>query len=254
MAFDDEIIHAQREVGKYHGVMPDVHEMDYMFDFVLSRELDLKTFDRVALYYNTARDDCANLNMIVDEAIPDRRSLRMLEFASGYGRMTRFLAARDDRYKMTACDIHPQAVEFVSQKLKIPAFVSNSVPEKLDISGRFDCVFTLSFFTHVPLSTWFRWLEKLWSLVDVGGLLIFTTHGHVTHQLREPNIPIVDGFGFRSGSEQHDLDQDEFGTTYSLPEFVVQQIRKLPNSRIQSFREGLWFGHQDADCILKLPN
>jgi hypothetical protein len=78
---------------------------------------------------------------------------------------------------VTACDIHPEAGAFLREKLGVAAVGSVEVPEKFNLGQRFDVVFALSFFSHLPHSGWRRWLLALAEHTGPDGILIFTTHG-----------------------------------------------------------------------------
>ena len=79
----------------------------------------------------------------------------------------------------------------------------------------------------MPKRSFGRWLRALYDSLEVGGHLMFTTHGlksceqlGITHR----DIP-ADGFYFSAQSEQHDLDQAEYGSTLCTPYFVIGQIK-----------------------------
>ena len=79
----------------------------------------------------------------------------------------------------------------------------------LEAPQQFDAVFALSFFSHLPITTWARWLVRLVQAARPGGFVIFTTHGLKT--------PLPDGFvipstgiGFFPMSEQGDLPGDQY--------------------------------------------
>src|SRR4029077_7409044 len=57
-------------------------------------------------------------------------SYSLLEFASGYGMVTRHLAHELAGADIVSCDIHDQAVDFISNTLHSPAVASRHVPMK----------------------------------------------------------------------------------------------------------------------------
>jgi SAM-dependent methyltransferase len=166
----------------------------------------------------------------------------MLEFASGYGRVTRHWCNALPAADVVACDIHAEAVDFL-QELGCRASLSASVPEKLALERKFDVVFALSFFTHMPRSTWGRWLSALARCTAPSGLLVFTTHGmpalkHMGVTALEP-----DGFWFGALSEQKDLSTQEYGATASSFNFVFRNLESC-GLDLLSFREA-GMGYQD---------
>ena len=83
---------------------------------------------------------------------------KLLEFASGYGCVTRHIKKNPD-YDVVSCDIHPQAVDFLRSRIDVKAIQSMHVPEEFAPVDKFDVVFALSFFSHMPKSSFGRWLR-----------------------------------------------------------------------------------------------
>ena len=76
--------------------------------------------------------------------------LRILDFASGYGRVTRFLAARLPPASLWVGEIDPDAVEFQRVRFGVGGQVSAQRAADLAIDGRFDAVLASSLFSHLP--------------------------------------------------------------------------------------------------------
>jgi len=150
-----------------------------------------------------------------------------------------------------ACDIHPQAIDFLTRELRARAVISAHQPEGLTLGEPFDAVFALSFFSHMPRATWGRWVRALFSHVKPGGYLLFTTHGMASRGWHDnPEIP-SDGFWFKPTSEQHDLDTAEYGATIVTPEFVTREVRAQTGEDIFEHREAFWWEHQDLWIVKK---
>ena len=123
-----------------------------------------------------------------------------LEFASGYGCVTRHLIKEFVDARITACDIHDQALKFISEQLQLPIVRSSHNPEAFQTGRQFDAVFAISFFSHMPKTTWPLWLKALAQQVLQGGVLIFTTHGQAS-LLGAPGISLDDE-GFLQRAER----------------------------------------------------
>jgi hypothetical protein len=205
----------------------------------------------IEYYFNDGFSSAQKLLSILKEicGFDGEEKLGLLEFASGYGCVTRHINNVIPFCVTTACDIHQQAVEFIQEKLKTEAVLSASRPEDLDLSKAYDVVFALSFFSHMPKATWARWFNTLLSKVKKGGFFIFTTHGWLSR--KHFGFPEFDndGFWFGKYSEQKDLDTADYGQTVVTPSFVFQQAAKNPDGRIVSFREGYWWKHQDLYIV-----
>ncbi|WP_187276742.1 class I SAM-dependent methyltransferase [Methylobacterium sp. WL93] len=157
---------------------------------------------------------------------PSNNEFSLLDFASGYGRVSRWMNEAMPNAQVYASDIHQDAVNFM-RSIGINAFKSSSKPNEFNSPCHFDVIFSVSFFTHLPKSTWGRWLKSLEEYLNPGGLLIFTTHGDpIWHALGSPAVD-KEGFYFRPESEQKDLDVTEYGATYTSLEFVLTRAREV---------------------------
>jgi len=172
-----------------------------------------------------------------------RKPRSLLDFASGYGRVTRHLQLGD--LDVTASDIHAEAIDFLKEN-GLSAIKSTTNPDEFDktLNGRtFDVVCVISFFTHMPRETWTRWLLALRSAIELDGILIFTTHGqHATRQMGVTEIE-DDGFFYGRSSEQIDLSLDDYGSTVTTESFVRRRIQEC-GLRVVFYQEA-GAGYQD---------
>ena len=130
--------------------------------------------------------------------------------------MTRHLKHVLPTSTIAACDIHPEAIRFLRERLETDAIQSNAVPEWLNVRRKFDVVFVLSFFSHMPKTTFARCLQQLATAVASGGFLIFTTHGRVTRDVILKDVQLgPEGFFFNPAREQKDFDSAEHGNIRS---------------------------------------
>lgn len=227
------------------GVSPSVHGDDMIWKFIMGHQNFENAEAAVRYYFDDGAASAAKLAEVIGRnlAFAGDASPSLLEFASGYGCVSRHLARALPGWNVTSCDIHPQAVDFLTTDLQIHAVMSTDVPEELAI-GEYDTVFALSFFSHMPLNTWGRWLRALFQGVKSGGLLVFTTHGMTSWEnFGRPEL--ADGFWFEAISEQHDLEGEIYGSTVTAPSFVVREIYRQLGAPIAEFLSGYWWSHQD---------
>ncbi len=236
-----------------YGASPAIHPDDLIYKFLFDHR---GVREKAAEYYfQDGRKSAYQLRDLLERstAVAPDGEFEMLEFASGYGCVTRHLRDALPNAKITACDIHDQALTFISREIGVAVVPSSRDPKAFHLGRQFDVVFALSFFSHMPDGTFGDWLEALFRHVRVGGSLIFTTHGNVSVRLLYQNTIKLssDGYWFSRSSEQHDLKKSDYGTAMTSPEYVTQQIfRRLPGN-LAYFSQGSWWGHQDAYVVAK---
>jgi SAM-dependent methyltransferase len=247
---DTKIASMCEEAALAYGAKADVHPADHIFWFILNLPYFQDKAEAVRGYFSNGNESARKLKTILADLIPTR-DVSMLEFASGYGCVTRHLRHEIPNLDVTACDIHPAAVDFIRNVLGVKCELSDSAPEGLALGKLFQVVFALSFFSHMPDRTWRRWLDRLAAHTEPGGFIIFTTHG-----LRSAKMMKVTNLGgnniwFNPQSEQDDLDTAEYGTTITSFDYVYAQISSIPDVRLVGFQEGFWWGHQDVYTLQK---
>ncbi|MEO6093402.1 MAG: class I SAM-dependent methyltransferase [Novosphingobium sp.] len=238
------------------GVSSELSDYDQLLGFLIKIP-SLTPIEAVEAYFAGGRDDAARLVGVLQQLNLRGGNKKILEFASGYGRVTRHLKRLLCENIFSASDIHPAACATIRTGMGVPAYVSSTVPEDLDIPGQQDFVFALSLFSHLPLETQGRWLKRLYGLLAQGGHLMFTTHGdHAMRKQREfftANFDPKVGFGYRSESDQLDLSSDDYGTAVVTMPFIYNLVNEfVPDAEIVSFRSSSWFDLQD-EWIIKKP-
>lgn len=249
MSSSNEIAALIKRAAVAHSVEEAVHPEDHIFNFIIGHRGFPNDKSRVDYYFDDGKQSSDKLLKLVNEFLPRIERARLLEFASGYGCVTRHLARRSDRIDLVSCDIHEAAIEFLRDRIDVKAVLSASHPERLQADGGYDFTFALSFFSHMPVTTWSRWLVKLCDTVRPGGIVAFTTQGrHSMRFLGCTEIPEL-GFWFRPESEQHDLPVEEYGQTIIVPELVRKMIHSIAGVELLDAREAHWWDHQDLFVI-----
>jgi hypothetical protein len=231
-------------------VTPAIDERDQILRFLLEhpgfREPELA----IKYYFEDGRDSAERLAGVISELRGDFQGNgrsgppSLLEFASGYGCVTRHLGQALPNFRVVSSDIHPEAIEFIRTEIGTPAFLSTRTPEDFEPPQLFDVVFALSFFSHMPDRTWRRWLRSLRDSMTLDGVLIFTTHGLESREhFGNPQIP-ESGIWFEPSSEQLDLDTSEYGQTIVVSDFVVEQLDAL-GLQVVLHEPAYWWKHQD---------
>jgi SAM-dependent methyltransferase len=237
------------------GISPSLHEGDQLLGYFIN-QAKMSEKSAVEAYVDGGHHDAAKVVRLLEKLKLAGSSARVLEFASGFGRVTRHLKTLSPKSSLVASDIHLEACDFIQEHIGVIARPSNLKPERLNVGENFDLIFVLSLFSHLPSKTFGSWLAALYDKLAPGGYFMFTTHGefamsvHPAHfgafQFEEP------GFAYRGDSDQPDIESSEYGTAIALPMYVTRLLKELlPEARLISFASGEWFGIQDEWVIQK---
>jgi SAM-dependent methyltransferase len=251
-ALTSEMLRYNALWAEQQRVTEKVHPRDFIYWFVASHE-KISLEDGTRYYFEDGAKSAAKLDAHLSRLLgEDKRPIKLLEFASGYGCVSRHLK-KNPGVELTSCDIHPAAVEFLADEIGVRALQSSHVPEDFRTPELYDAIFCLSFFSHMPKSTFGRWIKALHDRLAPGGHLLFTTHGAKSRKELQITLDDLDdeGFWFKAASEQHDLDSSEYGLTLSLPRFVLPTIYKAVAAPVIDYREGEWWNHQDLWVVKK---
>ena len=256
-----EISRSNLEVAEKMGIVPDIHHEDFIFQFIKSSKAG-DSDAGVLQYYRNGR---YSAELLRDTVIPDATAYHarcgrvwsptdVLDFASGYGCLSRHLRPVFEAERISTCGIHEQANAFSEEILGLNAIQSKSNPDEIELPDQ-DLIVVLSLFSHLPSHTFGRFLSTLAGALAPGGALLFTTRGARSHEIGDGSIEVgEDGFGFAARSEQLDLDANEYGLTVSMPNYVVREIASIPDIQLVAFYGGLWWNHQDAYLCIKNPS
>ncbi len=182
----------------------------------------------------------------------DRGAVRVLDFASGYGRMTRHLHADRDRIRLTVADIDPDAVAFQRREFEVDGFVSTADPDDLALDTGFDAIFVASLFSHLPERRFVPWLRWLYRRLAPGGVLVVSTHGPAA--LLPGRAMPPGGFHFETLSESRRLTGDEYGSTWVSAELMARAIAEAAagGASHRCFPSALWHA-QDLYVVVPEP-
>lgn len=181
---------------------------------------------------------------------------RVLDFASGWGRVTRFLVRRRPAADLTVSDIDAAAIAWQRGRFGVAGFASAERAADLACDERFDAVVCLSLFSHLPEASFHAWLARLVDLVAPGGLLLFSVHGE--SELPPGRTLPPTGIHFEAISESERLDKATYGSAWVSEGFVAAALAGLgrPGLAWRRFPRGLWH-FQDLYLVLPtqvLPN
>lgn len=152
-----------------------------------------------------------------------------LDFASGYGRLTRFLVQQMPADRIWVSDIQAEAVAFQKEQFGVHGFLSATNPADLECAEKFDCIFVASLFSHLPERTFVPWLRKLLGMLKSDGLLMFSVHDEI---LLDPSYQMPEGgLLFREASEIAELDTRDYGVAFVTEAFVRKAVEQAGDGR-----------------------
>jgi SAM-dependent methyltransferase len=198
-------------------------------------------------------------------ALVDRREPRnILDFACGHGRVLRMLRAAFPDAELTACDVLEDGVKFCAETFGATGVLSHPDPARVTIDGRFDLVWSGSLFTHLDMPRWSGFFDLVESVLEPGGLFVFTVQGgHTADSWRngvpEPQHPreAMDrilagydtaGFGYGDYTGMRD-----WGDALVRPEWVRAMIAGRDALELVDYLESGWAGAQDVVTCLHRP-
>lgn len=244
------------EIQKKYGTsfVMDLHPNDAMYQFLVNHP-DIN--DPMGEYFKSGESMLVEFREILADQKIDIHSIdSFLDFASGYGRFTRFLIFSIPSKAVTVCDIDKNAVDFCREKFKTDGFYSSVDPNDSTVRKKYDVIWVASLFSHLSLKWWKMWLTKLSGLLNPNGILIFSTHGcHCYELLDETTKQKIsrpeEGFLFFGQSELDNLSKDVYGTTYVTEKFVRNFIEKHGLGKVTGYYPVKLWSFQDVYVLKK---
>ncbi len=217
------------------GVNVDVYEPDEMFQ-VFYWGQGCNTDSSLAMYLASGRAIWQTVREVLAWRFgaPEKVG-RLLDFAAGFGRVTRFMVQEIPSDRIWVSDLQADALEAQGASFGVHTFHSAEDPAALALPGTFDAVIVSSLFTHLPPSRFTQWLAKLGGAVAPGGLLLLSVHG--AELLAQP----TDTIEFKPSSESQKLPGESYGSTWVSEAFVRQAVREALGDawQVVKFERGL---------------
>jgi SAM-dependent methyltransferase len=176
-------------------------------------------------YFQSGESIARCLEQVLRWRFGDPDSIRgLLDFASGYGRVTRFLVRAVPAERVWVADVYEEGVRFQAERFGVHAVLSAIRPEDFVCAERFDVILVTSLFTHLPEERFMAWLRVLLGLLNPGGLLAFSAHSPEVLPAGA-GMP-ASGFLFVPTSESGSLDTSDYGSTWVTGDFVRSALER----------------------------
>ncbi|MDF2900337.1 MAG: Methyltransferase type 12 [Phenylobacterium sp.] len=149
----------------------------------------------------------------------------VLDFASGWGRLTRLLEQRLRPDQIFVADIYHEAIDWQAATFGVNGVHSAKDAAAFDHAGKHDIVLVGSMFSHLPTELFHQWLARLYDLVSARGVLAFSVHDEAI--LPAGETMDASGLRYLRFSESGSLDLDIYGMSYVTEAFVAAAISRL---------------------------
>jgi SAM-dependent methyltransferase len=233
---------------------PEDDLLHYTLEFAAGAHSALRYYHGVRMYFEGGKWNCAEVEKVLADAgftLAQARS--MLEFACGYGRLTRHFVHLLPAERITGSDIDPGAVAFVRRRFGVDGFTSTASPDRLSHGRRYQLIVVVSLFSHLPLDSWGPWLSRLHSLLEDDGLLLFSTLGrhaydtNLAPEARERFTSPAPGFHYSPENETRGrLSGRHYGIAYVEEAFVRRAVAEAFDGALVSFVPRALNDFQDA--------
>jgi len=221
-----------------------VHPQDEMY--LWAGDLGVPPPQRRLQYMAAGREILLMLRHIVQSAGLQLSEMKaVLDFASGFGRVTRHLCYETRASHVWCSDALHDAMDWLGTEFGVHTIPSHPNPNDVDLQRKYDLIWVGSLFTHLPRKRFGPWLAKLLGALEPKGLLIFTTHADVYCPSDQRDSS---GFSFVRESESRALSLDEYGTTYLTPEALRNIAREIGIQHLYSVPSEAW-GRHDVQVV-----
>ena len=202
----DEILASVQQIRAYFkgtGTELDNSPLEFNFqlealtaeDIAWSKTVQLPTEDQMKLIGSNTPDIFISQGTRMAKVISNNiieffgtisREARVLDFGCGVGRV---LLPITSRLNVTwfGCDVNEIAILYLQRAVpNVKAFATAYNPPLPFQDNFFDCVFSISIWTHLPIGMQLPWLKEIQRIIKPGGLaLISTSGGHVVEVRRK---------------------------------------------------------------------
>ena len=228
-----------------------IHPADEMFK---TAKISLPELGKASAYYFSSGALVASkVEQYLRSVAFDPARMSLLDFACGYGRVTRHFAKVFQ--EIVCSDLDPDMLRFVEEITGAAGFLSNVELEKVNWPARrFDVVFSFSLFTHLNPAIWEPWFWALSEMVEPGGLMFISTRG--VEFAKRTGEPVQDGERVRFTEKNETagrLDKAIYGQTTLAREFVDDVLAKHPGrmARLAYFQGGEFDSYQDMHVLTR---
>ena len=186
----------------------------------------------------------------------------ILDLPCGHGRVLRWLRAKYDYARITACDLDRDGVDFCAAQFGATPVYSQPDLAALPFGAQFDLIWVGSLLTHLPQAQWLAALDCFVRWTRECGVVMFTTQGrcftsllargqrNVTENIDKPALLeefARTGFAYQPYFESK---AGDYGVAATSPEWITRVLQRYPDIIVRAFLEESW-GMQDVVILYK---
>jgi len=209
-------------------------------------------------YRDTGKKLAINLIDFLQHEGLSANNLDLLDFAAGYGRVTRWLVPCFKTVEMA--DTESDMLDFHRREYGISGFLINNDPRSLaQFDKTYDVIFVFSLFTHLPDRTWELWLQAISRMVRPKGFLVFSTHSYELFaelnpaQFGDPATWVEPFLFWETNETNSRLETSVYGCTIVKDSFVRQVVDRLSGFRsVRHFTKNQFDLYHDIYIIQKI--
>ena len=230
-------------------VIPDISEADGM-RFILPE-----------VYFSAGRSALESIRLAMLAANLTQVD-RVLDFASGAGRVLRFLKAAFPQAELTASDVVDAYLDFCSRTFGAKAVKSSLDPAHVEFDDTFDLIWCGSLFSHTDQEDFAGYLTLLGSALAPGGVLVFSVMGRTVPTTLRNGITLFSLTREEASRLLRDYEETGFAFTYGVhdpkaklgeavasPSWVCRQLEsQTPELSLVLYREVSWEGQDVVAC------
>lgn len=182
----------------------------------------------------------------------------ILDFASGSGRVARWLCAAYPNAKVHASDLRDDSLAFLSKTFGIETWPSSESIEDIVPPAQYDLIWCGSLLTHLSEAKTRDMLVAFHKWLKPGGIAVVTTHGkkvldNIASGMRymEPDqrLAFLSQAAYR-GYGYVDYTGRTIGVSVNSLEWLCREVQRL-NARMITISDHAWDNHQDVFAFQK---
>lgn len=227
------VVHRLKESGIENNFNQHIHKCDVMYLYALHNHK--RSEQALYTYFHTGHAVANHFRHMADAL--EVKAKAVLDFGSGYGRVSRFLPGIFPEASIYASEVKGQSLRFLKGAIGLKPLQQDAWEPK----GKWpkqDLILALSVFTHLPQALFVKWLGTLYALLEPGGALFFTfkdMSSNRKHLGRLKSLVAPKHFVYLKSSEDvlfpfvEDANQKtaEYGVSFVSEHFIQQQAKQL---------------------------